>query len=58
MALSRCRISRNQQLKVLDLFVAQATARTAADLVGIHRNSAALYYHKLRLLQKPLTPLT
>jgi transposase len=50
MALSRCRISRNQQLKLLDLFVAQATARTAADLVGIHRNSAALYYHKLRLL--------
>ncbi len=50
MALSRCRISRNQQLKLLNLFVAQATARTAADLVDIHRNSAVLYYHKLRLL--------
>lgn len=49
MALSRCRISINQQLKLLDLFVAQATARTAADLVDIHRNSAALYYHKLRM---------
>lgn len=48
MGLTRCRISKIQQLKLLELFVAQATARTAADLVGIHRNSAALYYHKLR----------
>jgi len=30
--------------------VAEVTARTAADLVGCHRNSALLYYHKLRLL--------
>ena len=48
MALSRCRISEKQQLKLLELFVAQVTARTAAELVGIHRNSAALYFHKLR----------
>ena len=50
MALTLCRISKIQQLKLLELFVAQATARTAADLVGVHRNSAALYYHKLRQL--------
>lgn len=48
MALSRCRISKKQQVKLIELFVAQATARTAADLVGVHRNSAALYFHKLR----------
>jgi transposase len=30
------------------MFVAGVTARTAADLVGIHRNSATLFYHKLR----------
>ena len=48
MALSRCRISKIQQLKLLELFVAPATARTAADLVCVHRNSAALYFHKLR----------
>jgi transposase len=48
MALSRCRISEIQQIKLLELFVAQATARTAADLTGVHRNTAALYYHKLR----------
>lgn len=50
MALTHCRISEIQQNRLLELFVAQATARTASDLVGIHRNSAALYYHKLRQL--------
>ena len=26
------------------------TARTSADLLGIHPNSAALFYHKIRLV--------
>lgn len=50
MPISRCRISRKQQLRLLELFVAEVTARTAADLIGLHRNSAALYDHKLRHL--------
>ena len=29
-------------------FIAGATARTAADLVGIHRNSGVRFFHKLR----------
>jgi len=29
-------------------FVAGSTARTAADLVGIHRNTAVRFFHKLR----------
>ena len=29
-------------------FVAGSTARTAADLAGIHRNSAVRFFHKLR----------
>ena len=29
-------------------FIAGATARTPADLVGIHRNSAIRFFHKLR----------
>jgi len=37
-----CRISRKRQLPLADLFVAEATARTAADLAGLHRNSAGL----------------
>jgi len=48
MALTRCRISKKQQIKLLELFVAQVTARTAAELTAVHRNTAALYYHKLR----------
>jgi transposase len=30
-------------------FIAGATARTAADLVGIHRNTAIRFFHKLRV---------
>ena len=48
MTLTHCRIGKFQQIRLLELFVAQTTARTAADLVGVHRNSAALYFHKLR----------
>lgn len=36
------------QLRLVELFVAQATAHVAADLAGVHRNSAALYFHKVR----------
>ncbi|MGH7015357.1 MAG: hypothetical protein ACREEL_14625 [Stellaceae bacterium] len=37
-------------MRLVELFVAEVTARTAADLIGMHRNSAALFYHKLREL--------
>jgi len=50
MSIKRCRIRAKQQLQLLELFVAESTARTAADLAGVHRNSAALFYHKLREL--------
>ncbi|ALN65951.1 hypothetical protein GLA29479_5126 [Lysobacter antibioticus] len=33
---------------MIDLFVTQVTARTAVDLMGIHRNSAVLNFPKLR----------
>ncbi len=50
MPLSRCWISRKQQVRLLELFVAEVIARTAADLIGQHRNSAMLHYRKLRHL--------
>ena len=50
MSIKRCRIDKKTQFRLAELFVAEVTARTAADLVGIHRNSAALFYHKLREL--------
>jgi transposase len=48
MGISRCKLSRKVQSALLLFFVAEVTARTAADLLGINRNTAALYYHKIR----------
>lgn len=48
MARRRCRLSSYQQGKLLELFVAGTTARTAADLTGVNRHSATLFYHKIR----------
>ena len=44
----RSRLPRRTQLRLLELFVAAVTARTAAELAGVHRNTATLFYHKLR----------
>lgn len=44
----RPKIPRRTQLRLIEHFVAGTTARTAADLVGVNRNTATLYYHKLR----------
>lgn len=44
----RSRLPRSTQLRLIEHFVAGTPARTAAELVGINRNSATLYYHKLR----------
>lgn len=38
------------QYRLIEYFVSGATARTAAALVDVHRNSAALYFHRLRQL--------
>lgn len=46
----RSRLSRYKQSKLIELFVAGVTARTAAQLVGVNKNTAAYYFHRLRLL--------
>ena len=43
-----CKLNNNKKLELMKYFVAGATARTAVDLVGIHRNSAVRFFHKLR----------
>jgi len=48
MARRRSKLPRTTQRRLIEHFVAGTTARTAADLVGVHRNTAILYYHKLR----------
>ena len=48
MKITRCKLSKNVQRKLLEYFVLEVTARSAADLLGIHPNSAALFYWKIR----------
>jgi transposase len=48
MYVKHCKLSRNKQLELMKYFVAGSTARTAADLAGIHRNTAIRFFHKLR----------
>lgn len=48
MKLSNCKLSKKIQFKLLEFFVLEVTARSAADLLGIHPNSAALFYTKIR----------
>ena len=44
------RLSQHKQNKLIELFVAGATARTASELVNVNKNTAAYYFHRLRLL--------
>lgn len=46
----RSRLARKTQLELLRFFVAGSSARTAAELVGVNRHTATLYFHKLREL--------
>jgi transposase len=48
MYIKHCKLIRNKQLELMKYFVAGSTARTAADLAGIHRNTAVRFFHKLR----------
>ena len=48
MYLKHCKLSKNKQCKLIEHFVAGTTARTAARLLSIHKNSAIRFFHKLR----------
>ena len=48
MDLKRCRITEKHQERLAEFFVAGVTARTAADLLGLNRKTAAYFYHRLR----------
>ncbi len=50
MKITRCKLSKKFQVKLLEFFIAQVTARTAADLLQIQTNTAALFYNKIRLV--------
>ena len=46
----KSRLSKSKQQRLIELFISGSTARTAAALVGVHRNTAAFYFHRLRQL--------
>ena len=46
----RSRLPASIQQDLIRHFVAGATARSAAELCGVNRNTAILYFHKLREL--------
>lgn len=48
MKINNCKISKKSQHKLLEFFVLEVTARSAANILGIQPNTAALFYHKLR----------
>ena len=50
MGIKRCKLSEEVQLRLMEMFCAQVTARTAADLVDVNYHTAHLFYHKLREL--------
>ncbi len=43
-------LSQYKQNKLIEQFVAGVTARTASELVNVNKNTAAYYFHRLRLL--------
>ena len=46
----KSRLSWYKQTKLIELFVAGSTARTAARLVGVNKTTASYYFQRLRLL--------
>ncbi len=46
----KSRLSKYKQNRLIELFVAGTTARTAASLVGVNKTTASYYFHRLRQL--------
>ncbi len=46
----KSRLSWYKQTRLIELFVAGSTVRTAASLVGVNKTTASYYFHRLRLL--------
>ena len=46
----KSRLSTYKQDKLIELFIAGSTARTASELVSVNKTTASYYFHRLRLL--------
>ena len=48
MKITHCKLKKSIQKRLLEFFVLEVTARSAADILDIQPNSAILFYHKIR----------
>lgn len=48
MKITHCKLSKKKQRKLLEYFLLEVMARSAAHLLGIQENSATLFYRKIR----------
>jgi transposase len=48
MYVMHCKLRKREQGKLMEFFVSGTTARTAASLTGVHRNSTIRLFHELR----------
>ncbi len=46
--ITRCKLSKKEQQRMIEFFVLGVTARSAADLMNMQPNTAALFYRKIR----------
>ena len=46
----KSRLSDSKQLRLMEHFVSESTARCASELVGVNRKTGAFYYHRLRMI--------
>jgi transposase len=46
----KSRLSGKLRAKMIEMFVAGATARAAAQITGVNRNTVRFFYQRLRLL--------
>lgn len=50
MKIKYSKLTKKQRLKLIEHFVAGATARTTSEIVGVNKNTAQLFFHRLREL--------
>lgn len=48
MKISKSKMTKKKRLKLIEHFVAGSTARTAAAITGVNKNTAQLFFHRLR----------
>lgn len=48
MKITRCRLNKKIQCRLLEFFILKVSARSATDILGIQPNSATLFYRKIR----------